>query len=426
MTHVAVSLRRWPWVELGLLGFPLVFLALGFWLLRQLDVPTASGHLWPAAVAAAGLIAAHVALGVWCPRHDPVLLPLVAMLNAVGLVMIERLASNFTARQVVAMLVGLTLAVVLAAWPHALSTLRRVRYSLILPGILVLLITVLIGLSPLGGGQSMFLRVGPIGFQPSEPLKLLLIIFLASYLDQHHEKFRAVRLSRLWRERRWLWVYFPMLFMWGFAMILLVLQRDLGAALLFFGIFLSMTYLATARRDYALIGLGLFAVGASAAVQLFAHVRARLLIWRNPWPEADERAFQVVQALLAVAAGGVLGQGLGQGYPDFVPVVHSDFILVAVAEEFGVAGVLATVGLYLMLMERGFRAALRARDGFAQLLAGGITVMLCLQAFIIMAGTLKLIPLTGVTLPFVSYGGSSLMTSYAATGLLLRVSADEP
>ncbi|MDQ7030924.1 MAG: FtsW/RodA/SpoVE family cell cycle protein, partial [Ardenticatenia bacterium] len=148
--------------------------------------------------------------------------------------------------------------------------------------------------------------------------------------------------------------------------------------------------------------------------------------WRNPWPEADERAFQVVQALLAVAAGGVLGQGLGQGYPDFVPVVHSDFILVAIAEEFGLAGVVAVVGLYLFFMERGFCVAVKAQDGFAQLLAGGITVMLCLQAFIIMAGSLKLIPLTGVTLPFVSYGGSSLMTSYAARGLLLRISADEP
>ncbi|MDQ7030797.1 MAG: FtsW/RodA/SpoVE family cell cycle protein, partial [Ardenticatenia bacterium] len=290
------------------MSFPLAFLAVGFWLLRQLDVPTASGHWWPVVVVAAALMAAHVVLGARCPRRDPVLLPLVTMLNAVGLVMIERLASNFTARQVMAMVVGLGVAVGVATWPHALFTLRRVRYSLILPGILVLLITVLIGLSPLGGGQSMFLRIGPIGFQPSEPLKLLLIIFLASYLDQHHEKFRAIRLGRLWRERRWLWVYFPMLSMWGFAMVLLVLQRDLGAALLFFGIFLSMTYLATARRDYALIGLGLFALGASAAVQLFAHVRARLLIWRNPWPEADERAFQVVQALLAVAAGGVLGQ----------------------------------------------------------------------------------------------------------------------
>lgn len=418
------TLHRWPWWELALLSFPLAFMLLGFWLLQRLDVPAAGDRLWPAVVVAVLALGAHVLLGRLCPNHDPVLLPLVLMLNAVGLVMIERLASNFTLRQVMAMFVGLSVAVGLAAWPHTLSTLRRVRYTLILPGLLLLFITVLIGLSPLRSGPSLFLRIGPIGFQPSEPLKLLLIIFLASYLDLHHEKFRSVRLRRLWRERRWLWVYFPMLSMWGFAMLLLILQRDLGAALLFFGIFLSMTYLGTGRRDYALIGLGLFAAGALVAVQLFEHVRARILIWRNPWPEATGSAFQVVQALMAVAAGGLVGQGLGQGFPDFVPVVHSDFILVAIAEEFGLAGVMGVIALYLFLMARGFRVAIQARDGFAQLLAGGITTLICLQALIIMAGSLKLIPLTGVTLPFVSYGGSSLMTGYAAVGLLLRVSAE--
>ncbi len=420
------SLRQWPWWELALLSFPSAFMLVGFWLLQRLDVPTAGDRLWPAVVAALLALGAHVLLGRLCPNHDPVLLPLALMLNAVGLVMIERLASNFTLRQVLAMLVGLSMAVALATWPHALYTLKRVRYTLILPGLLLLAITVVIGLSPLGSGPSLSLRIGPFGFQPSEPLKLLLIIFLASYLDLHHEKFRSVRLRRLWRERRWLWVYFPMLFTWGFAMLLLVLQRDLGAALLFFSLFLIMTYLATGRYDHVLIGLVLFAAGAFVTAQFFEHVQARIAIWRNPWPEAEGVAFQVVQALLAVAAGGVVGQGLGQGFPDFVPVVHSDFILVAVAEEFGLAGVLALVALYLLFMERGFRVALRARDGFAQLLAGGITTLICLQALIIMAGSLKLIPLTGITLPFVSYGGSSLMTSYAAVGLLLRISAETP
>lgn len=419
LTH----LQRWRRRELALLLFPIAIGAVGFWVLTQLHVATASGRWWPAFVVAAAGLLANLILTRRAPDADQLLVPVALMLATIGLLEIERLASNFTVRQTAALVGSVALMLVLALWPGILRFLERVRYSLILPGIVLLLLTILVGLTPFGEGQQ-FLRIGRFSFQPSEPLKLLLVIFLAGYLDFHREKFKSVRLTRLWRDARWLWVYFPLLMMWGFAMLLLVWQRDLGAALLFFGTFLGITYLATQRLDYVLIGFGLFAAGAVAAIQTFSHVATRIAIWQNPWDTGTAGAYQVVQALFAVANGGLIGQGLGQGFPGFVPVVHSDFILVAVAEEFGLAGVLAFIALYLFLMERGFSIALHAPDGFRQLLAGGITLLLCMQALIIMAGTLKLIPLTGVTLPFVSYGGSSLLTSFAALGLLLRVSRE--
>jgi len=214
-----------------------------------------------------------------------------------------------------------------------------------------------------------------------------------------------------------------LLLMWGFSVVLLGWQRDLGAALLFFGTFLAMLYAATGREVYVWMGVGLFLISAMAGYQLFDHVRLRVDAWWNPWPEASGRAFQIVQSLLAFAAGGILGQGIGQGYPTFIPVVHSDFAFAAVGEEMGLLGTLAVVALFAVLVYRGFRAALAAKDVFAALLATGLSTMLGLQALVIMGGTLKVVPLTGVTLPFVSYGGSSLVMSFAMLGLLLRVSA---
>ncbi|MCZ7572347.1 MAG: FtsW/RodA/SpoVE family cell cycle protein [Ardenticatenaceae bacterium] len=411
--------------ELALLIFPLALTALGFIVLQLLhNHPVTAGPLWPALALIGAALVAHGLLSLFAPDADQTLLPLALTLNGLGLVMIERLASNFTARQTTAMLIGLAVALALAIWPDTLRLLERARYSLLVPGILLLLLAVLISLTPFGSSRALFLTVGRFGFQPSELLKLLLVIFLAGYLDFHREKFVTFRLLRPFRDVRWLWVYFPMLGMWGFSMLLLVWQRDLGAALLFFGTFLALAYLATQRGDYAMLGVGLFAVGAAAAYTLFAHVRERVAIWLDPWGATIGDPYQIIQGLLAVANGGILGQGLGQGFPDFVPVVHSDFILAAVAEEWGLAGVLAVIGIFLLLLLRGFDISLREPDGYRQLLASGLTTLLALQALIIMAGSLRLIPLTGITIPFLSYGGSSLVTMYALLGVLLRLSRD--
>jgi len=217
-----------------------------------------------------------------------------------------------------------------------------------------------------------------------------------------------------------------MVAVWLLALGLVVVQRDLGAALLFFGVFLALLYVATDRLGYALGGLVAFALGAAAAYQLFPHVRERVAIWLDPWADAQGRGYQVLQALYALASGGVLGAGLGQGSPEYIPAVHTDFVLAAIGEELGLLGSLGVVGLYLLLVYRGFRVALRAPDAYLQLLAVGLTTVLGLQALVILGGTTRLIPLTGVTLPFVSYGGSSLLVNYAILGLLLRIAAERP
>jgi cell division protein FtsW (lipid II flippase) len=217
-----------------------------------------------------------------------------------------------------------------------------------------------------------------------------------------------------------------MLLMWGFSMVLLIWQRDLGAALLFFGVFLAMLYAATGQGRYVLIGLTLLGVGSLAGYRLFDHVALRIEAWWNPWREASGRSFQIVQSLLAFASGGVLGQGLGQGLPTAIPVVHTDFVFAAIGEEYGLAGAMAVIACFALLVSRAFYIALRASRPFDQLLAAGIGALLGLQALVIMAGTLKLMPLTGVTLPFVSYGGSSLLTSMMMVGLLLHISSHRP
>lgn len=413
---------HWRWREFLLFLFPFAVIGLGFYVI---DILSIEGLLeyqqyWPGIALVVGMLVMHLLLSWRAPQADQMLLPIVAMMNGLGLIMIERLAYNFTERQTQSMLIGMVACIIIALWDDVLRYAERYRYSFILPGIMLLTVAVVFSFTGTGPGRGVI-----FGIQPSEPLKLLIILFLAGFLDFHREKFAAFRLTRLFQDRRWLWVYFPLLGMWGISMMLLVLQRDLGAALLFFGIFVMLAYLATQRTDYILLSLAFFVVGTVGAYQVLGHVQTRFTVWLNPWDYDEGAGFQLIQALLAVGHGGVLGQGLGQGFPDFVPVVHSDFIITAIGEEWGLAGIIGVIGLYLMFLLRGFIIAMRASESFLQLVAGGLTAMVCLQALIIMAGALKLLPLTGITLPFISYGGTSIMTSYALLGILLRISRDE-
>ncbi len=414
----------WRWREFLLLLLPLAFTGVGFYVLQLLSEGLLVERYWPAVVLAAGALLMHLVFSWRAPQADQTLLPIVTMMNGIGLVFIERLASNFTVRQTVSMGIGMLVCTALVLWNEGPRYAERYRYTLILPGVLLLTFGVVLSFGGDSPGVAQLNLTERFGVQPSEPLKLLLVLFLAGFLDFHREKFRTVRLTRPFQDRRWLWVFIPLVGMWGIAMMLLVLQRDLGAALLFFAIFLVLAYLATQRLDYVMLSLAFFAVGAFAAYNLFSYVGVRFSTWLDPWSHTDTGGFQIIQALLAVGHGGVIGQGLGMGFPDFVPVVHSDFILVAIAEEWGLAGVLGVIGLYLLFLLRGFLIALRAPDSFEQLVAGGLTALLCLQALIIMAGSLKLMPLTGITLPFIAYGGTSLMTSYALLGMLLRISRE--
>lgn len=361
----------------------------------------------------------------YAPNHDPFLLPLVGLLTGWGIVLQDRLAPNFLLRQVVWVVLGTAVLVGITLLPRNLRWLRRYRYTLLLLGIVLLTATLLFGINPTGASVARYwLRLPipfftPVYFQPSELLKLLLVIFLASYFDERE----AVGALRKGNGRLQRVSYLaPLLLMWGFCMVLLVWQRDLGAATLFFIVFLSLLYLATGDGRVVAAGVGLLLLAGIFAYFAFSLVTLRIDAWWNPWPDADDRAFQIVQSLYAVAAGGIWGQGIGQGFPQYIPVVHSDFAFAAIAEEWGLIGSLGVLGCFALLAHRGMRLALLAERSFRRYLAAGITILLSAQAFLIMAGVTKLLPLTGVTLPFVSYGGSSMLISHVMAGLLLYLS----
>ncbi len=384
--------------------------------------------LWPLAIWSACALSTHVLLNRLLPRRDPVIFPIVMTLSGWGLVLVARLAPPFVARQAIWLILSTLALLGTAALPPDLRLLRRYRYSWLLAGLILLAVTLVFGVNPSGNEYAprLWLGFGVIYFQPSEMLKLLLVIFLASYLAEKRDLIVPSRdqVSR-WRFPSLPYLA-PMLLMWGFCMVMLIWQRDLGTASLFFSIFLVMLYVSTGQKVYLLAGLLLLGIVALAGYQLFDVVRLRVDTWWNPWPEANDRAFQIVQSLLAVASGGIFGQGVGQGAPYYVPVVHSDFVFVAISEEWGLTGALGVLACLAILISRALRLALEnLYRPFHSLLAAGIGISVGMQSLLIMGGVLKLIPLTGVTLPFVSYGGSSLLTSFIMMGLLLRISDED-
>lgn len=364
----------------------------------------------------------HLFLRRRMPERDPLLLPITGFLSGLGLLLVRRLAPFFLPRQLLWFVLSTAVLIVCALLPDDLRWLRRYRYTWLSLGLFLLALTLVFGVNPAGEGVRLWLGLGGFYFQPSELLKLLMIVFLASYLAEkrHLLSLASVRLGH-WQLPSPAYLG-PMLLMWSFSLLLLAWQHDLGAALLFFGAFLAMLYVATGRSQYVWVGLLLFLGGSVAGYHLFSHVQTRVDAWLNPWPESAGRAFQIVQSLLAFANGGFLGQGLGQGSPTFIPVVHTDFVFAAIGEELGLLGALGTLICFGLLVGRGIRTALLATNDFERLLAAGISAMLGIQTVVIVGGTTKLIPLTGVTLPFVSYGGSSLVTSSAMIGLLLNIS----
>jgi cell division protein FtsW (lipid II flippase) len=257
-----------------------------------------------------------------------------------------------------------------------------------------------------------------VSVQPTEAVKLLLVVFLAAYLEENRE------LLAMSGRRLPVAYLAPILVMIGIALVLFWLQRDLGPALLFSTVLLAMLYMASGRLSYVLGGLALLIVGGAVASKLFQHVGTRIAIWIDPWSVRETIGYQLVQALYAFSSGGVFGTGLDFGAPRYIPAVHTDFVIAAIGEELGLAGTLAVVALFVLFVQRGLTIALQARDGFAMLLAAGLTSVVALQALIILGGTLELMPLTGITLPFVSYGGSSVVANFLIVGMLLRISAE--
>lgn len=416
----------WRWRELGLLLCPIGLLLAGLaWLQAARTGAVERGALAGAAIFVPTLIAAHAWVSYRLRTGDQLLLPVVAMLAALGQVMVTRLEPGLAFRQHVWVALGLGVMAAAAATLPGADTLRRYRYSLAAGGLLLVAATFVLGVDPNGSGARLWLGFGGVFFQPSELLKVLLVVFFAAYLDEN----RDLLLHAGPRLGPWalppLPYLLPLIGMFGVSQAFLVLQRDLGAALLFFVVFLLMLYVATGQSLYVWAGLLCFTAGAYLTAQLFGHVETRVSTWLDPWAQAEGAGYQLVQALLALRAGGLLGAGLGWGYPTYIPAVHTDFAIAAIGEELGLVGTLATVGLYAVLVERGFRIALRAADRFQMLLATGLSAVLAVQALLILGGTLRLLPLTGITLPFVSYGGSSVVANFLLVGLLLLTSQEE-
>jgi cell division protein FtsW (lipid II flippase) len=294
-------------------------------------------------------------------------------------------------------------------------------------GLLLLLFTAIFGREI--NGARLWVDLGPVNFQPAEFGKILLVVFFAAYLVDMREALTVSTRRVLGVPLPPLRYLAPLLTIWALSMVLMIFMKDLGTSLLFFGALLALLYVATGRFFYVLVGLTLFFVGAVGLYFLFPHVQTRVDIWLDPWKDPSGRGYQIVQSLFALAEGGLFGRGLGQGYlilqsgNTIIPNLETDFIFSAIGEELGLVGAVGIILLYVVFVYRGYRIAVRTRDDFSRLLAAGLTSIFALQAFLIMGGVIKLIPLTGITLPFVSYGGSSIVANFALLALLLRTSA---
>jgi cell division protein FtsW (lipid II flippase) len=351
------------------------------------------------------------------PLRDPFLLPTGFLLAGWGLQLIWRLAPQFGVRQTGWFVIGILVMLFILRGPADLSWLRRYRYLWLGVGIILTTLTLVFGTNPSGLEPRLWLGCCGIYLQPSEPLRLLLIAFLASYLADHLAfRWLKDRESPLWR------VLIPLLVVWGLSVALLVVQRDLGTGTLFLAILAVLLYLVSGRWQ-VIAAAGVFAVlGGVLGYALFDVVRIRLLAWLNPWIDPSGGSYQLVQSLIAIASGGVGGSGPGLGSPTFVPVVHSDFVFTAAVEEWGLLGGLGLIALFGILVSRGLRAASRCEEPFTRLLSAGLALAFGLQALLIMGGTIRLLPLAGITLPFVSYGGSSLVTSFIGLSFLVLLS----
>ena len=368
----------------------------------------------------------HLALRVFLSQADPYLLPLTALLAATGLTEIYRIDPALALKQGEWLVVGALLFVLTVVVVRDHTRLDRYRYLIGAAGLALLALTIVAGTYV--NGARLWIRVGGFSIQPAEFAKIAIIVFLAGYLNDNKEllslptgRFLGLAVPRA--------RYFaPLVAMWLVTLLMLIFMKDFGMSLLFLAVFIGMLYMATSRTAYVVAGAVLFAVGAGAAYQYVAHVHERFAIWLDPWTTAQSSGYQIVQSLFAMADGGLFGSGFGRGYllyPNKVPVVpdlQTDFIFTAVANELGIAGAVGLILCYVLFSWRGFHISVQATDGYSKLLAAGLAAAFGLQAFIIIGGVTRLIPLTGVTLPFVSYGGSSITANLILVALLLMVS----
>jgi cell division protein FtsW (lipid II flippase) len=381
----------------------------------------------------------HLVVRFTAPNADPYLFPLVAVLACFGLVELYRIDESFARLQAQWFVVGLGLFAVTMVMLRDLHVLERYRYTIAFGSILLLILPRLPGIGGASNGAYLSITLGPFSFQAAEFAKIGIVIFLASYLRDTRQvlihggrRFRGMSFPPLRH-------FGPLLAIWGVAMMLLIFIRDLGSSVMFFGAFLALLYVATGKKRFPVIGLGAFAIGAYVVGGKVGHVQDRVAAWRNPFePELFNQiggSEQLAQSLFAQADGGLFGRGFGQAELGLVnqdgaigtallPAAKNDLIYSLITNETGLLGAAAILLAYLLIVNRGFRIATLARDPFSKLLATGLTSVFALQVFVIVGGVTKVIPLTGVTLPFISYGGSSIMANFVLLALLMRLSED--
>ncbi len=428
VTPVATRTRRN--VELVLL-----VVALGVGLGAYSLVGIAETGALPAGLFAVGgglaalAIVAHIVVRLRATYADPAILPIAIALNGLGLSMIHRLdlakgrdlGASLALKQLQWTTIGILAAIAVLWFLRDHRILARYTYISMAAAIALLLMPLVPGLGTEINGARIWIRLGPMSFQPGEIAKIALAVFFAGYLVVARDSLSLVGRKVLGLQLPRARDLGPILVVWIVSLAVLVLQRDLGTSLLFFGLFVALLYVATERKSWVIIGLGLFMGGAFVAWTLFGHVQVRVQAWLHTF-DPGVSAYQLQQGLFGMASGGLLGTGLGQGRPDIVPFSESDFIIAAVGEELGLTGLFAVLMLYLVFAERGLRTAIGVRDGFGKLLAAGLAFSIALQVFVVVGGVTRVIPLTGLTTPLLAYGGSSLLSNWIIVALLLRIS----
>lgn len=366
----------------------------------------------------AAFAAAHIGVRIFAPGADPAILPVVFTLSGIGITFVTRLQPDASLGQVIFLLLGVALMVGTLAVVKNLEVIKRYKYVLGIAGIILLVLPMFIGTEIYG--SKLWIKIGGFQFQPGEFAKVLIVLFLAGYLAENRELLSISNRTVLGIKFPRLRLLYPLFIVWGVCLLVVAFERDLGSALLFYTIFLIMLYVATGRVSYVIIGLALLAVGAFGMYQIMSHVQVRVAIWLDPFSDAQNLGYQIVQSLFSLADGGLAGVGIGKGMADIIPVVASDMIFAAIGEEMGLLGGSAVLLLFMLFAVRGLTTAARAKSDLAAFSAAGLTAAISFQAFTIVGGVTKLIPLTGVTLPFMSQGGSSLLASFVIVALLLR------
>ncbi|HWW66481.1 MAG TPA: FtsW/RodA/SpoVE family cell cycle protein [Solirubrobacterales bacterium] len=375
-------------------------------------------------------LATHVFLRIRLPDADPYLFPLAALLTAFGLVMVYRIDATLARNQANWFVVGLVLFALAIHFLRDYDVLERYRYTIAAVGLLLLLLSPrLPGIGQQVNGAYLGVKVGPLQFQPTEFSKICIVVFLASYLREHREVLIVGARRVLGVTLPPLKHLGPMLVVWGASMFMLVFIRDLGSSLMFFAAFLALIYVATGRFSFVVIGMAMFLLGAWFFTATVPHVHDRVEIWLNPYHDPTGSGYQILQSLFAQADGGLFGKGFGQGlitipgtHAALLPAAQTDTIYSLIVNELGLFGACGVILVYLLIAARGFKIALLADDGFSKLLATGLTAVFAIQAFVIIGGVTRVIPLTGVTLPFISYGGSSIVANFVLLALLLLIS----